>query len=395
MRSALLAVLLLSPLASAENLPLPAWATPGTESRSVREALEALHSAEVSFDGQGDTAIASVWEGELAGSWVFSGGVLGGLPTRYYHFLTPRGGSAGTILSVVCEDTAEACREHMETLHRIGPPPPVPPAPPPPPHLSGQGPAGWLYGPQGFVPARGINRDLDCADCRMVRYPVEPGFEGISGKVILLVTIDERGRVLDVRVEKSSRNRTLDRAAMTQVRQWLFQPGMRDGVAVGGDIRVPVQFIAADSIRGADLEARRSIPVGRLDPATAKARPELVTPARITHPEEARAFLYQACLMTEVEKHHDHRVVLHRGADGHSFWSLFDEHSRLKGAVVRRRLVLDGDKARVKVSYVCSRDGNACELVEQYLERNLRDFTPHLPTVPSQATLGEDRCDPR
>ena len=63
--------------------------------------------------------------------------------------------------------------------------------------------------------------------------------------------------------------------------------------------------------------------------------------------------------------------------------------------VIRRRIVLDADKIRVKVSYVCDRGGNACDLVEQYLERNLRDFVPYLPTVPSQATLGEDRCDPR
>ena len=48
--------------------------------------------------------------------------------------------------------------------------------------------------------------------------------------------------MLDVKVEKSSRNRNLDRAAMDAARKWRFNPGLRNGVKVGGDVRVPVNF---------------------------------------------------------------------------------------------------------------------------------------------------------
>ena len=57
-----------------------------------------------------------------------------------------------------------------------------------------------------------------------------------------LIDRNPRDNVLDVKVEKSSRNRNLDRAAMDAARKWRFNPGLRNGVKVGGDVRVPVNF---------------------------------------------------------------------------------------------------------------------------------------------------------
>ena len=74
------------------------------------------------------------------------------------------------------------------------------------------------------------------------RYPSQELRQGIGGMVMLLVTIDASGNVLDVKIEKSSRNRNLDRAAMDAARKWRFNPGLRNGVKVGGDVRVPVNF---------------------------------------------------------------------------------------------------------------------------------------------------------
>ena len=62
------------------------------------------------------------------------------------------------------------------------------------------------------------------------------------GVVMLRVTIDASGNVLDVQIQKSSRNRNLDRAAMDAARKWRFNPGMRGGQKVGGDVLVPVNF---------------------------------------------------------------------------------------------------------------------------------------------------------
>jgi len=64
----------------------------------------------------------------------------------------------------------------------------------------------------------------------------------VGGTVVLRVTIDANGNVLNVVVDKSSRNRNLDRAAMDAARRWKFNPGLRNGVKVGGDVLVPVKF---------------------------------------------------------------------------------------------------------------------------------------------------------
>jgi protein TonB len=61
--------------------------------------------------------------------------------------------------------------------------------------------------------------------------------------VVLRVTIDASGNVLNVSIERSSRNRNLDRSAMDAARRWKFNPGMRNGQKVGGDVLVPVDFI--------------------------------------------------------------------------------------------------------------------------------------------------------
>lgn len=405
MRLAFLAVLVLSSHVCAEGPQLPDWATPGTQTRSVREALDALHEAGVSFQDFGDFAATSVWQGELAGSWVFSGGEPGLPPTRYYHYAMADDGSGQTLLSVVCEDSPAACRAHLEALRADIAPPPVPPPPPPPPDMAVLGPGGWVLGREGFFPARGLEprkrvaneagRDSDPAGAPSIRYPIEAAFSGLSGKTLLRVTIDDKGRVLDVGIEQTSRSWALDHAAMTQARQWRFQPGIRNGVPVGGPVLVPVRFTAPEGRLGAAVEARREIRIGKLHPAVAKARPELVAPARITRPQEARAFLAQACLVSEIERQLNYAVLLHSGPDGHSFWTLFDDDSHMMGAVIRRRMVVEGDTVQARVSYVCAAEAGACEQVEQYLGQNLRDFVPDLPTLPSESPLPQDRCDPR
>ena len=49
--------------------------------------------------------------------------------------------------------------------------------------------------------------------------------------------------MLNVAVEKSSRNRNLDRAAMDAARKWKFNPEMQNGVGVTSRVRVPVDFV--------------------------------------------------------------------------------------------------------------------------------------------------------
>lgn len=63
-----------------------------------------------------------------------------------------------------------------------------------------------------------------------------------TGTVIIEVTYDANGTVLDAKVHKSSRNRDLDRAALTGVRKWKINPGKKNGQPVGGSALVTVDF---------------------------------------------------------------------------------------------------------------------------------------------------------
>jgi len=103
-------------------------------------------------------------------------------------------------------------------------PPPSPPAPPAPPadYQASEDPS---YRRQ-YPP----------------RYPPQALRRGIEGEVLLKVLVSTDGEPLSVEVEKSSRNRDLDRAAMTAVKRWKFNPQIRNGQKVQGYVLVPIVF---------------------------------------------------------------------------------------------------------------------------------------------------------
>ena len=74
------------------------------------------------------------------------------------------------------------------------------------------------------------------------KYPPAAARSGIEGTVILIIDVDANGKVTNVSVEKSSRNRDLDRAAMEAARKWSFSPSIVNGVKASGRVRVPVDF---------------------------------------------------------------------------------------------------------------------------------------------------------
>jgi TonB family protein len=85
----------------------------------------------------------------------------------------------------------------------------------------------------------------------LIRYaPLYPGFEavyGAQGTTHLLILVGKNGSPLDIKVERSSGWRSLDKAAVTAADQWRFNPEIKNGVAVDGYVRVPVAFHASSS----------------------------------------------------------------------------------------------------------------------------------------------------
>ncbi|HEL3158702.1 TPA: energy transducer TonB [Stenotrophomonas maltophilia] len=62
-------------------------------------------------------------------------------------------------------------------------------------------------------------------------------------QVVLVAQLDELGHVSNVMVARSSGLREMDRAALTSVRQWRFDPVVVDGVALHARVRVRLTFV--------------------------------------------------------------------------------------------------------------------------------------------------------
>jgi len=84
---------------------------------------------------------------------------------------------------------------------------------------------------------------LEYAQAPAPAYPRDALRDGVQGTVMLRVLVDVDGRPLDVQVERSSGNRSLDRAAREQVLQrWRFRPATQAGRTVQAIGLVPVDF---------------------------------------------------------------------------------------------------------------------------------------------------------
>jgi protein TonB len=73
-------------------------------------------------------------------------------------------------------------------------------------------------------------------------YPSAAMRNGDQGTVMVRVDVGADGIPTSVEVAERSGSRDLDRAALTAVRQWRFQPAQRDGQPVPGAVTVPIDF---------------------------------------------------------------------------------------------------------------------------------------------------------
>jgi len=73
-------------------------------------------------------------------------------------------------------------------------------------------------------------------------YPEAAQEAGQEGQVLVLFSIDETGRVTNVKVESSNATQELEEAALTAARRWVFQPATRFGNPIQSTITVPFRF---------------------------------------------------------------------------------------------------------------------------------------------------------
>lgn len=74
------------------------------------------------------------------------------------------------------------------------------------------------------------------------RYPRELLKKKQGGKVIVVVTVDERGTVTNASVKESSGFSALDQAAVDAARRWKFKPGIKGGRNAVMTAKIPFNF---------------------------------------------------------------------------------------------------------------------------------------------------------
>ena len=93
--------------------------------------------------------------------------------------------------------------------------------------------------PRPAVPA---NRDAHVVNQTDPEYPAVALRSRIEGTVVVRADVDVDGNPANITVAKSSRDRDLDRAALRAVKDWKFEPAIRDGKPVASAVEVPVDF---------------------------------------------------------------------------------------------------------------------------------------------------------
>jgi len=127
-------------------------------------------------------------------------------------------------MGVPREDDGQSAR--IIEAPRPAPPPPVAPAAPPPPIAVAPG------------------DDPMPIQSPAPRYPPDALRNGESGTVLLRVHVSAEGLPVAVDLVRSSRSRSLDRAATEAVKRWRFRPAQRNGEAVSGVVQIPISFTA-------------------------------------------------------------------------------------------------------------------------------------------------------
>lgn len=73
-------------------------------------------------------------------------------------------------------------------------------------------------------------------------YPRSLERKGVGGTVTVLISINTKGRSTSTKVQRSSGNAQLDRAAIAAVKRWRFKPALKNGLPVTSNTAVKIVF---------------------------------------------------------------------------------------------------------------------------------------------------------
>lgn len=99
--------------------------------------------------------------------------------------------------------------------------------------------AGGSSSPQTIVR---VPPKLVATTCPPPVYPLWSRQRAEEGKVVLLVKVDEKGRVVEALVDEPCRYPALNRAARDAAYRWVMQPATSNGVRISDSVRIPIVF---------------------------------------------------------------------------------------------------------------------------------------------------------
>jgi protein TonB len=106
------------------------------------------------------------------------------------------------------------------------------PAPPAPSAPAKAGPTAMTASTTSAGPANGGELSSRVLFAKPPRYPVDSRRQHEEGTVVLSILLSIDGNVSDIGIARSSGSPRLDRAALDAVKNWRWQPLIRDGAAV-------------------------------------------------------------------------------------------------------------------------------------------------------------------
>lgn len=211
-----------------------------------------------------------------------------------------------------------------------------------------------------FLLSAPLAAQADCTEVTYAKtnppvYPPQSVARREDGTTVVKVGMDVRGDPLNVVVEKSSGSEALDEAAVAAVKEWRFNPSLCDGVAVEGQVLVPVDFVLdsfpVESIEVAlaDPPDQAGVPV--LSAIGRQVAPDLM-PMEADNAEEVLRILRASTHATLAARHEldDHSYIADFGdPDARVTWEAFDARGSVHASsdanlsIVRTRFKVKGN----------------------------------------------------
>jgi len=98
------------------------------------------------------------------------------------------------------------------------------------------------YSAPRYTPIHLVDSEPSVASEVKVPYPEEARRAGVEGTVVLSITIDDRGTVVEARIV-SGPGHGLDEAARDAIRKFRFRPAVKNGEPVSTELKYSYTFL--------------------------------------------------------------------------------------------------------------------------------------------------------